>query len=103
MLGKGPTIAQTDPPYPPAFRAEAGESARTGGKGGPRLAHDLGVAERAWRGWMKRADSDAGRGQSGASTTAEREALQRLRRENRVLRQKREIDRPYIARRSARI
>ena len=40
---------------------------------------------------MKRADIDAGRGQPGDLTTAEREELRRLRRENHVLKQEREI------------
>ena len=84
-------MGKTHPPYPPAFRAEAVELARTSGKGIPQLAHDLGVSEQALRGWMKRADIDAGRGQPGELTTAEREELRRLRREDQVLRQEREI------------
>ena len=46
---------------------------------------------------MKRADIDAGRGQPGDLTTAEREELRRLRRENHVLRQEREILRKAAA------
>ena len=84
-------MARTHPPYPPAFRAEAVELARTSGKGIPQLAHELGIAEQALRGWVKRADVDAGRGEPGELTTAEREELRRLRREDQVLRQEREI------------
>jgi len=40
---------------------------------------------------VRRADADAGRGQPGALTTDEREELRRLRRENHVLKQEREI------------
>ena len=40
---------------------------------------------------MKRTDVDAGRGQAGELTSAEREELRRLRRENHVLKQEREI------------
>ncbi len=90
-------MAKTHPPYPPAFRAEAVGLARTSGKGIPALARDLGVSEQALRGWMKRADIDAGRGQPGELTTAEREELRRLRRENQVLRQEREILRKAAA------
>ena len=84
-------MAKTHPPYPPAFRAEAVELARTSGKGIPQLADELGVSEQALRGWMKRTDVDAGRGQAGELTSAEREELRRLRRENHVLKQEREI------------
>ena len=84
-------MAKTHPPYPPAFRAEAVELARTSGKGIPQLADELGVSEQALRGWMKRTDVDAGRGQAGELTSAEREELRRLRWENQVLRQEREI------------
>jgi hypothetical protein len=42
------------------------------------------------RHWLKQADLDAGRRTDGL-TTAEREELRRLRRENRVLRDEREI------------
>jgi len=79
------TTARTHPPYPPAFRAEAVELARTSGKGVPALARDLGVSEQALRGWIKRAAIDAGRGQDGELATTEREELRRLRRENQVL------------------
>ncbi len=90
-------MAKTHPPYPPAFRAEAVELARTSGKGIPQLAHDLGVSEQALRGWIKRAQIDAGRGQPGELTTAEREELRRLRREVKVLQQEREILRKAAA------
>ena len=84
-------MAKTHPPYPPAFRAEAVELARTSGKGIPQLADELGVSEQALRGWLKRSDIDAGRGPVGELTSTEREELRRLRRENQVLRQEREI------------
>ncbi len=38
-------MAKAHPPYPPAFRAEAVELARTSGKGIPQLAQDLGISE----------------------------------------------------------
>ncbi len=90
-------MARTHPPYPPAFRAEAVELARTSGKGIPQLAQALGISEQALRGWMKRSDIDGGRGQRGDLTTAEREELRRLRREVKVLQQEREILRKAAA------
>ena len=90
-------MAKTHVPYPPAFRAEAVELARTSGKGIPQLASDLGISEQALRGWMKRADIDAGRGQPGDLTTGEREELRRFRRENHVLKQERDILRKAAA------
>ena len=43
------------------------------------------------RSWVKQAEIDAGRGPVGALTTEEREELSRLRKENRVLKEEREI------------
>jgi len=57
----------------------------------------LGISEQALRGWIRRADIDAGRGQPGELTTAEREELRRLRREVKVLQQEREILRKAAA------
>lgn len=84
-------MPKSHPPYPPQFRAEAVELARTSSKSIPQLARDLGISDQALRDWLKQADSDAGRGQPGDLTTDERAELRRLRRENQVLRQEREI------------
>jgi transposase len=54
------------------------------------VARELDLAETAVRDWVKRADLDAGRRSDGL-TTAEREELRRLRRENGELREEREI------------
>ena len=97
ILGKEFTVAKTHRPYPPAFRAEAVALARTSGKGIPQLANDLGISEQALRGWIKRAEADAGRGQPGELTTTERVELRRLRREVKVLQQEREILRKAAA------
>src|SRR6266516_2222493 len=88
---EGVHVPRTRPPYPAAFRAEAIELARTSGKTIPELAQDLGVSGQTLRNWLHQADVDAGRGRPGELTTAEREELRRLRRENQVLRQEREI------------
>ena len=80
VLATGVTMAKAPAPSPPAFRAEAVALARPSGQGIPALARDLGVAEQARRGWLQRSARDAGRGEPGARTTAEREERRRLRR-----------------------
>ncbi len=77
--------------YPDAFRAEAVDLSRSGERSIPRIARDLGINEQTLRNWVKRAEIDAGRGRPGALTTDERAELVRLRRENRLLQQEREI------------
>ena len=84
-------MPRTRPPYPAAFRAEAVELARSSGRTIPELAKDLGVSGQTLRNWVHQADIDAGRGRPGELTTAEQQALGRLRRENHILRQEREI------------
>jgi transposase len=84
-------VPRTRPPYPAAFRAEAVELTRTSGKTIPELAQDLGVSGQTLRNWLHQADVDAGRGRPGELSTAEREELRRLRRDNHILRQEREI------------
>ncbi len=84
-------MPKSHPPYPPQFRAEAVELARTSGKSIPTIARELGISDQALRDWVKQAGIDAGRGRPGELTTEEREELRRLRREVRVLQQEREI------------
>jgi transposase len=54
------------------------------------LAAQFGCTSWSIRMWVKQADRDGGKGDGGL-TTAEREELSRLRRENRKLREEREI------------
>lgn len=81
---------KTRPPYPPEFRAEAIALVRSSGKSQRAIAQDLGVSTETLRQWVKQADLDAGMRHDGL-TTGEREELAHLRRENRILREEREI------------
>ena len=75
--------------FTPAYKAEVVALCRTSGKSIGQIARDLDVAESAVRRWVKQAEVDAG--QRDGLTTAERGELTRLRKENRVLREERDI------------
>lgn len=55
------------------------------------VAEDLDLAPSVLRSWVDRARADAGQGRAGMLTTDERAELARLRKENRVLKEEREI------------
>src|SRR5258708_20532032 len=78
------------PPYPPEFRAEAIRLARTSSKPHAEIARELGMTGETLRLWLKQVDVDEGTRRDGL-TTDEQEELRRLRRENRILREEREI------------
>lgn len=63
------------------------------------VARDLDLAESVLHGWVKQAKVDRGIGPAGALTTEEREELSRLRKENRVLKEQKEILRNAAVRR----
>jgi transposase len=75
--------------FTPEFKAHTVELVRTSGKSVGEVCRDLDLTETAVRRWVAQADVDAGR--RDGLTTAEREELARLRRENRVLRDERDI------------
>jgi transposase-like protein len=77
--------------FSPEFKAEAVRLCRVGDRTIKQVARDLDLTETALRDWVKRSDIDAGQGPPGALTTAEREELTRLRRENKRLQMEREI------------
>ena len=85
----GFTMGATRPPYPPEFRQQIVELRRSG-RSVKGLAREFSVTETTIRAWCKRTDLDEGRRTDGL-TTAEREELVRLRRENRRLLEEREI------------
>ncbi len=76
-------------PYTDEFKREAVKLLRTGERTIPQLARDLGVSPQSLRNWSTQLDVDEGRAEGLSS--AEREELKRLRRENRVLSEEREI------------
>jgi transposase len=82
--------AKPMPAYPPEFRAEAIRLARTTGKPRSEIARDLGMTAETLRLWVKQADLDEGKRHDGLSSD-EQEELRRLRKENRILREEREI------------
>lgn len=83
-------MPRSRPPYPLEFRAEAVRLVRETGRSINQTARDLGCSSEALRSWLKQTDLDAGVRTDGL-TSNEREALSRLRRESRILRQEREI------------
>jgi len=82
-------MPQTHPPYPPEYRRRIVELARAG-RSINELAREFEPSANAIRKWIKQAGLDEGLRNDGL-TTSEREELNRLRRENRVLREEREI------------
>src|SRR3954454_21811177 len=72
------------------FKAGAVRLVLEEGKSVGAVAGDLDLTETALREWVKRAQADRTKGRTGL-TTAEREELARLRKENRQLRLEREI------------
>jgi transposase-like protein len=77
--------------FTPEFKAEAVRLCRVGGRTVGQVAKELDLTETALRAWVQRAEVDAGRGPPEALTTAEREELTKLRRENKRLQMERDI------------
>jgi transposase len=77
--------------FTPEYKAEVVALFRKGGRTAGELSRDLGLTETSVRAWIRQAEIDDGKGPAGALTTAEREELTRLRRENRVLQMERDI------------
>jgi transposase len=76
-------------PYPQEFRREAVRLLRSSGKSVPQLAAELGVSPQSLRNWAGQLDVDEGKAEG--LTSDEREELRRLRRENKILVEEREI------------
>ena len=82
-------MPRTRNPYPAEFRDQIVALARTG-RSVADLAREFEPCVATIQGWIKQADRDGGRRADGL-TSDEREELRRLRRENRQLRQERDI------------
>lgn len=75
--------------FTPEFRAEVVELCRAGDRSIGQVARDLDLNETTVRNWVNQADVDAG-ARDGV-TSAERDEIARLRKENRRLREDRDI------------
>ena len=82
-------MPNSHPPYAAEFRRRILDLVRSG-RNPESLSKEFRLSAQTVRNWMRQADLDSGRRCDGL-TTEEREELQRLRRENRVLREEREI------------
>jgi transposase len=82
-------MSRTHQPYPPEYRRRLIELTRAG-RSIRELAREFEPTAETIRQWVKQAALDDGLRSDGL-TTSEREELNRLRRENRVLREEREI------------
>ncbi len=83
-------------PYPKEFKQGAIDLARRGDRPIREVAQELGIAESCLRRWLKQAQLDR-RERDDGLTTAEREELRQLRRENARLKQEKEILRKAAA------
>jgi len=82
-------MPRSHPPYPREFRKQLLELVRAG-RTPEELAKEFEPTAETIRNWVAQADRDAGKRHDGL-TTAEKEELRKLRRENRRLREEREI------------
>lgn len=88
-------MPRTRPPYPPEFRAEAVRLVKSSGETIAQVAKDLGISDQTLRNWVGQDNVDAGK-KSGL-TSDERTRMRELERENRKLREEREILRKAAA------
>ncbi len=82
-------MPKTRQPYPPEFREEMVGLVRAG-RTPEELSKEFEPTAQSIRNWVQQADIDDGRREDGL-TTKDREELRKLRRENRRLREEREI------------
>jgi len=82
-------MPRTRPPYPPEFRQEAVRLLRSGARSTKQLAAELGCSPQTLSNWVRQ-QGERGERQDVLSSE-ERQRLRELERENKVLRQEREI------------
>jgi transposase len=83
-------MPRTRPPYPPEFRQEAVRLLRSGARSTKQLAAELGCSPQTLSNWVRQDQANRGERQDLLSSE-ERQRLGELERENKVLRQEREI------------
>jgi transposase len=83
-------MPRTRPPYPAEFRLEAVRLLRSGTRSTTQLAAELGCSPQTLTNWLRQDQADRGERQDVLSSE-ERARLRELERENRVLRQEREV------------
>lgn len=71
--------------FTPEFKAEIVELCQRGDRSIGQVSRDFDLTETAVREWVRQAERDSGEREDGGLTTAEREELARLRRDNRRL------------------
>jgi transposase len=76
-------------PFPPEFRAEAVRMFRASGRSLTSVAHELNISVESLSRWARQAEIDEGKAEG--LTSEEREELRRLRRENKLLLEEKEI------------
>ncbi len=82
-------MPRTRPAYPPEFKAQIVELARSG-RSLSALAREFEPSLESIRNWVRQADLDEGIRQDGF-TSSERDEVRELRKENRRLKQERDI------------
>ena len=82
-------MPKTRPPYPPEFRRRMVDLVRSG-REPEELSREFEPSAQSIRNWVRQGERDQGLRADGL-TTEEREELRRLRRENKQLREEREI------------
>jgi transposase len=88
MEGRKPRARRS---FTPEFKAEIVELCQRGDRSIGRVTRDFDLTETAVREWGRQAERDAGTPSDGELTSAERQELSALRRENQRLRQDVEI------------
>ena len=83
-------MARKHPPFTPEFRRQMIELVRSG-RSPESLANEFEPTAQTIRNWVALAGRDAGKRDDGGTTTADREEIRRLRRENRQLKVERDI------------
>ena len=82
-------MPKSRPPYPPEFRRRIIELVRAG-RTPEQLAKEFEPTAQTIRNWTAQAERDTGQRSDGL-TTEERDELRKLRRENKILREEKEI------------